>query len=187
MQVSPSAMQENTLQLTAYLLASGFDPARSVLFLQSAVPRHAELCWVLACLATQARLAHLPQYRERAASAQDLGAGLLLYPVLQAADMLLYRATHVPVGADQLQHLQLAGQLVRTFQHRYGCAFPTPRALLPTDGSDRIRSLRDPAKKMSKSDPDPKSRLILTDSDDNIRLKIRKAVTDFNPQVSDQL
>ncbi|XP_047503522.1 tryptophan--tRNA ligase, mitochondrial isoform X1 [Pieris napi] len=183
-QVSPAAMQDNTLQLTAYLLASGLDPARTVLFAQSAVPRHAELCWVLTCLATQARLAHLPQYRERTAGGGDLGAGLLLYPVLQAADVLLYRATHVPVGADQLQHLQLAALLARTFRHRYGPAFPTPRALLPADGSDRVRSLRDPAKKMSKSDPDPKSRIVLGDSDDAVRAKIRKAVTDFTPQVT---
>ncbi|XP_028160550.1 tryptophan--tRNA ligase, mitochondrial [Ostrinia furnacalis] len=180
----PQQLQENVLDLTAYLLASGIDPDRSTLFAQSAVPRHAELCWLLACLATHARLAHLPQYKEKAAATKEVPLGLLLYPVLQAADVLVYRGTHVPVGRDQLQHLQVAAQLVRTFRHRYGPLFPTPRPLLPEDGSDRILSLRDPSKKMSKSDADPKSRILLSDSDDVITKKIRKAVTDFTPQVT---
>ncbi|XP_047026634.1 tryptophan--tRNA ligase, mitochondrial isoform X1 [Helicoverpa zea] len=180
----PQQLQQRVLELAACLLASGVDPERSVVFAQSAVPRHAELCWLLACLATQARLAHLPQYRQKAAALQDVPVGLLLYPVLQAADVLLYGGTHVPVGADQAQHLQLAAQLARSFAHRYGRAFPTPRALLPDDGSDRLRSLRDPSKKMSKSDSDPKSRILLMDPDDVIQMKIRKAVTDFTPQVT---
>lgn len=181
---NPQALQENTLELTAYLLASGVDPERCILFTQSSVPRHTELCWLLACLATQARLAHLPQYKEKSAKIKEVPLGLLLYPVLQAADVLVYRGTHVPVGADQLQHLQVASQLVRTFRHRYGPAFPTPVPLLSEDGSDRLRSLRDPSKKMSKSDSDPKSRILLSDSDDVIHAKIRKAVTDFTPQVT---
>ncbi|XP_060802509.1 tryptophan--tRNA ligase, mitochondrial [Amyelois transitella] len=180
----PAALQENILDLTASMLAAGVQPARSVLWAQSAVPRHAELCWLLACLATHARLAHLPQYKERVEAHKEVGMGLLLYPVLQAADVLLYRARRVCVGADQLQHLQVAAQLVRTFHHRYRRVFPVPRALLPDDGSQRLRSLRDPTKKMSKSDPDPKSRILLTDPDDVITLKIRKAVTDCNPQVT---
>lgn len=173
------------LETCALALASGLDPERSVLFAQSAVPRHAELCWVLACLASQARLAALPQYRERASAHDSVPLGLLLYPVLQAADVLLYAGTHVPVGRDQLQHLQVAAQLARAFRRRHGAAaFPEPRALLAHDGSDRVLSLRDPARKMSKSDPDPKSRVLLTDPDDVIARKIRKAVTDFTPQVT---
>lgn len=123
------------LELTACLLAAGVDPERSVLFTQSSVARHAELCWLLTCLATHARLAHLPQYKEKAAAMKEVPLGLLLYPVLQAADVLVYGGTHVPVGADQLQHLQVASQLVRTFSHRYGRAFPTPRPLLAGDSS----------------------------------------------------
>ncbi|CAH0694388.1 unnamed protein product [Spodoptera exigua] len=180
----PARLQARVLDLAATLLAAGLQPERCVLFVQSAVPRHAELCWLLACLATQARLAHLPQYKEKAATMKEVPLGLLLYPVLQAADVLLYGGTEVPVGADQVQHLQLAAALARTFAHRYGRAFPTPRALLADDGSDRLRSLRDPNKKMSKSDTDPKSRILLTDPDDVIELKIRKAVTDFTPQVT---
>ncbi|KAM3957744.1 tryptophanyl-tRNA synthetase, mitochondrial [Aphomia sociella] len=184
-QARAGALQQRSLELAAFLLASGVDPARSVLFAQSSVPRHAELCWLLACLATQARLQHLPQYRERAAALREVPVGLLLYPVLQAADVLVYGGTHVPVGGDQVQHLQLAAQLVRSFRHRFGCQpFPTPQPLLPEDGSARLRSLRDPSKKMSKSDPDPKSRILLSDSDEVIELKIRKAVTDFTPQVT---
>ncbi|XP_041986265.1 tryptophan--tRNA ligase, mitochondrial isoform X2 [Aricia agestis] len=175
---------EKTLEVAAYLIASGLDPERSVLFVQSAVPRHSELCWILTCMATHARLAHLPQFKEKSATMKEVPMGLLLYPVLQAADILLYRGTHVPAGADQLQHLQVASQLVRTFHHRYGQLFPTPRPILPDELCERIKSLRDPTKKMSKSDSDSKSRILLSDSDDTIKLKIRKAVTDFNPEVS---
>ncbi|CAB3260157.1 unnamed protein product [Arctia plantaginis] len=180
----PAALQENVLDLTACLLASGIDPDRSVLFTQSSVARHSELCWLLTCLATHARLAHLPQYKDKSAKMKEVPLGLLLYPVLQAADVLVYRGTHVPVGVDQLQHLQVASQLVRTFHHRFGRTFPTPKPLLAEDGSDRLLSLRDPSKKMSKSDTDPKSCILLTDSDDTILLKLRKAVTDFTPQVT---
>ncbi|KAG6462000.1 hypothetical protein O3G_MSEX012994 [Manduca sexta] len=180
----PDSLHANTLELTAYLLASGVDPERSIMFVQSSVARHAELCWLLACLATNARLAHLPQYKEKSAKMKEVPIGLLLYPVLQAADVLVYRGTHVPVGIDQLQHLQVAAQLVRTFHHRYGRVFPTPQAILSGDGSERLRSLRDPTKKMSKSDSDPKSRILLSDPDSVIELKVRKAVTDFTPQVT---
>ncbi|XP_063623193.1 tryptophan--tRNA ligase, mitochondrial [Cydia splendana] len=179
-----NALREDTLELAALALASGVCPERGALFVQSAVPRHTELCWLLACLATMARLQALPQFREKSAKLRDVPLGLLLYPVLQAADVLVYRATHVPVGADQLQHLQVASALARQFAHRYGPAFPTPAPLLPDDGSDRIRNLRDPAKKMSKSDPEGKSRILLTDDDAAIALKLRKAVTDFTPEVT---
>ncbi|KAJ2944090.1 hypothetical protein O0L34_g18054 [Tuta absoluta] len=191
--VKGAALQEQILELTALALAAGVDPSRTTLFQQSSVPRHAELCWLLACLCTQARLFHLPQYKEKAAKVSKGGGagegeqvplGLLLYPVLQAADVLLYRATHVPVGADQQQHIQLAAQLARTFTHRYGRAFPVPRAMLPDDGSDRILSLRDPSRKMSKSDRDKRAAILLTDDDATISDKIRKAVTDCEPRVT---
>lgn len=178
------ALQHRVLDTAALLLAAGADPERGAVFTQSAVPRHAELCWVLACVATQARVQHLPQYREKAGRVRDVPLGLLLYPVLQAADVLLYAGTHVPVGRDQLQHLQLAAHLARAFNGRFGAAFPVPRPLLAPDGSDRLLSLRDPTRKMSKSDTDPKSRILLTDTDDEIRRKVRKAVTDFTPQVT---
>lgn len=180
------ALRRRVLQMSAYLLAAGVDPDRSILFVQSSVPRHSELCWVLTCLASYARLSALPQFKEKSAhGSNEFCLGLMAYPVLQAADILIYKASQVPVGADQLQHLQFAAQLVKTFHHKYKCQiFPTPRPLMADDTSMRIRSLRDPIKKMSKSDTDSKSRILLSDSDDVIRRKIRKAVTDFTPHVS---
>lgn len=112
-------------------LAAGWRPERGALYAQSAVGRHAELCWVLACLGTRAQLEALPAFREKAARRRAVPLGLLLYPVLQAADVLLQRATRVPVGADQLPHLHVAAALARSFAARYGPAFPAPRALLP--------------------------------------------------------
>lgn len=180
----PAALQSNILDMTATLLACGVDPEKSILFLQSSVPRHAELCWVLNCLATMARLSHLPQFKEKSQNMKEVPLGLFVYPVLQAADILLYKATHVPVGEDQLQHLQMAQQLVKTFNYKFGKHFPNPHALIADDGSMRLRSLRDPSKKMSKSDPDPKSRILVTDSPDVIMKNIKKAVTDCTPEVT---
>ncbi|KAI8426656.1 hypothetical protein MSG28_005425 [Choristoneura fumiferana] len=120
----PAALQENSLEVAALALAAGWRPERGALYLQSAVGRHAELCWVLTCLGTRARLEALPAFREKAAGRRDVPLGLLLYPVLQAADVLLQRATHVPVGADQLPHLHVAAALARSFAARYGPAFP---------------------------------------------------------------
>lgn len=148
-----------------------------------------------------ARLAHLPQYKEKSAALKDVPLGLFVYPVLQAADIMLYKATHVPVGEDQVQHLQLAQELARMFNKRFGLTFPSVKAIVAgkivsilklglvkswsvlDDHSNRIRSLRDPTKKMSKSDIDPRSRICLDDSPDEIVTKIKKAVTDCTSQV----
>lgn len=171
------------LDAAATLLAAGLDE-RSILYVQSAVPRHAELCWLLTCHATVARVSQLPQYRERASGA-GAGLGVLAYPVLQAADVLLHRGTLVPAGRDQLRHVQLAAHLARAVNRTARRPLlPAPRALLPPPTAARLLSLRDPLRKMSKSDPDPRSRLLLTDSDDEICLKLRKAVTDCEPHVS---
>ncbi|XP_063241742.1 tryptophan--tRNA ligase, mitochondrial isoform X4 [Bacillus rossius redtenbacheri] len=126
----PLQLKKNIYQMTATLLACGIDPEKTILFQQSQVPQHAELCWVLACHSTMARLAHLPQFREKSASLKEVPVGIYVYPVLQAADILLYRSTHVPVGEDQVQHLQLAQQLVKTFNNRYGPTFPSPKAIV---------------------------------------------------------
>ncbi|XP_052860504.1 tryptophan--tRNA ligase, mitochondrial [Anopheles cruzii] len=178
----PEALRHNTLQMTATLLACGIDPSKSTLFLQSAVPQHAELSWILGCLTTMARLTHLPQYKEKSANMKEIPLGLYLYPVLQAADIMLYKATHVPVGEDQIQQLQLAQSLSRAFNNKYGRTFPFCETLV-NDGS-RLKSLRDPAKKMSKSDPDPKSCIMLIDSPDAVLEKIKKSVTDFRSEVT---
>lgn len=180
----PKKLSSNILELTATLLGCGLDPSKIILFQQSTVPAHAELCWCLGCISTMARLAHLPQYKEKSASLKNIPLGLFVYPVLQAADILSYKATHVPVGEDQVQQIQLCQELARIFNHRFGETFPIPHTVITSSEYGRIRSLRDPSKKMSKSDPDEKSRICLTDSPDTIVKNIKKAVTDFTSEVT---
>ncbi|XP_055528358.1 tryptophan--tRNA ligase, mitochondrial [Wyeomyia smithii] len=180
----PEILRHNCLQMAATLLACGIDPMKATLFVQSAVPQHAELSWILGCMTTMARLTHLPQYKEKSAKLKEIPLGLYIYPVLQAADIMLYKATHVPVGEDQVQHLQLAQSLARAFNNRFGTTFPFCEAKVSDDTSSRLKSLRDPAKKMSKSDPDPKSCIMLTDEPKVIQEKIKKSVTDFTSEVT---
>lgn len=167
----------------ASLIACGIDPNTAVLYQQSRVPEHAELNWVLTCLTTMARLTHLPQYKEKSQSLREVPLGLYAYPVLQAADILLYRSTHVPVGEDQRPHIQLAAHLARVFNNRYGETFTLPHSLVADTAAARIRSLRHPDKKMSKSEANPRGRIDLTDTPDIIREKLKKAVTDFTSAV----
>ncbi|XP_053687951.1 tryptophan--tRNA ligase, mitochondrial [Sabethes cyaneus] len=180
----PELLRHNSLQMAATLLACGIDPAKATLFVQSRVSQHAELSWILGCLTTMARLTHLPQYKEKSAKLKEIPLGLYIYPVLQAADIMLYKATHVPVGEDQVQHLQLAQSLARAFNNRFGLTFPFCEAIISDDTSSRLKSLRDPTKKMSKSDPDPKSCIMLTDEPEVIREKVKKSVTDFTSEVT---
>ncbi|XP_067647376.1 tryptophan--tRNA ligase, mitochondrial isoform X2 [Eurosta solidaginis] len=175
----PIALRENIFQMAAAMLACGIDPEKSTLFVQSAVKEHAELSWILGCLTTMARLGHLPQYKEKTRAVKEMPLGLFVYPVLQAADIMLYKATHVPVGEDQVQHIQLTQHLANTFNRIYGNTFPICHAVISDKSAARIRSLRDPSKKMSKSDPDPKAVINLTDDADTIVEKVKKAVTDF--------
>jgi len=169
--------------LTAGLLACGLEPARCTLFLQSSVPQHTQLSWLLACLTTQPRLSQLRTYRDKAAGFAETPLGLYIYPVLQAADILLYKTHEVPVGEDQLQHIQLTQHLAKAFNKQYGQTFPHPKAVVADDASSRLRSLRDPTRKMSKSDPDPRSCVYLTDPPDVLRAKLQKAMTDFTSEV----
>ncbi|CAG9767532.1 unnamed protein product [Ceutorhynchus assimilis] len=180
----PKKLSRNILELTATLLGCGLDPSKVILFQQSMVSAHTELCWCLGCISTMARLAHLPQYKEKSANLKNIPLGLFVYPVLQAADILLYKATHVPVGEDQLQHIQLCQELAKIFNNRFGQTFPMPHTLKISNEYSRIKSLRDPLKKMSKSDPDEKSRICLTDTPDTIVRNIKKAVTDFTSEVT---
>ncbi|XP_055705021.1 tryptophan--tRNA ligase, mitochondrial [Phlebotomus papatasi] len=180
----PIRLRDNILNMTAALLACGIDPKKSTLFLQSDVKQHAELGWILGCHTTMARLGHLPQFKEKSSKIKEIPLGLFVYPVLQAADILLYKASHVPVGEDQVQHLQLAQHLAKTFNTKFGATFPHCHALVANDLSNRIKSLRDPSKKMSKSDSDPKSTIYLTDSPDTVADKVKKAITDFTSEVT---
>lgn len=183
----PRRMQPQIRAMVAALLGAGLDPQRSVLFKQSDVRSHAELAWLLGCITPIGWLNRMTQYKQKAQDARmESALGLLAYPVLMAADILLYRATHVPVGDDQQQHLELARMIASTFNDRFSHAqqlpevFPKPFPAVDADATPlaRVMSLREPAKKMSKSDPSAFSRIELTDSADTIRKKIMKATTD---------
>ncbi|XP_030567558.1 uncharacterized protein LOC115767419 isoform X1 [Drosophila novamexicana] len=181
---NPPLLRENIFTMAATLLACGVDPAQSTLFVQSAVMEHSELNWILNSLTTMPRLAQLPQFKEKSRMVRDVPLGLFVYPVLQAADIMLYKATHVPVGIDQLQHIQLAQHLARNFNTRYGEMFPVCTPMIEENDGSRILSLREPSKKMSKSDQNPKGTINLSDTPDQIKEKIKKAVTDFTSDIS---
>jgi len=178
----PSTLRTNIRTMTASLLACGLDPGRCVLFQQSSVPAHSELCWVLATLCSVPRLGQLTQYKEKAARLKEIPLGLFIYPVLQAADILLYKASAVPVGEDNIQNLQIAQHLAHKFNRSF-CPpttplFPRPEAILPDNTAARLRSLRSPEHKMSKSDPDPLSCIFLSDTPDVLAKKVKTSVTD---------
>ncbi|XP_060655221.1 LOW QUALITY PROTEIN: uncharacterized protein LOC132790633 [Drosophila nasuta] len=181
---NPPMLRDNIFTMAATLLACGIDPAKCTLFVQSAVLEHSELNWILSSLTTMPRLAQLPQFKEKSRQVRDVPLGLYVYPVLQAADIMLYKATHVPVGIDQLQHIQLAQHLARNFNGRYGELFPVCTPVIEQDDGSRVLSLRDVSKKMSKSDPNPKGTINLADSPEQIKEKIKKAVTDFTSDIS---
>ncbi|XP_001353958.3 tryptophan--tRNA ligase, mitochondrial [Drosophila pseudoobscura] len=181
---NPPVLRENIFTMAATLVACGIDPAKSTLFVQSAVLEHCEFNWILSSMTTTPRLAQLPQFKEKSRLVRDIPLGLYVYPVLQAADIMLYKATHVPVGADQLQHIQLAQHLARTFNGRYGEAFPVCHAIIEEGDASRVLSLRDPSKKMSKSEANPKATINLCDPPELIMEKIKKAVTDFTSDIT---
>jgi len=178
----PAGLRQATREIAAAMMAAGIDPARSILFNQSQVPEHAELAWVLECVARIGWLNRMTQFKEKSGKDREgASIGLFAYPVLQAADVLLYKATHVPVGDDQKQHLELARDIATKFNTDYEQEiFPLPEPIVPP-ASPRVRSLRDGSAKMSKSDPSEMSRIALTDTADDIRQKIRKAKTDPEP------
>jgi len=178
--VDPSELRSNIREMAAALIASGIDPAKSTLFQQSAIPAHAELAWILQCSARVGWLNRMTQFKEKSGKSREgASVGLYTYPVLQAADVLLYNATHVPVGEDQKQHLELARDIAIKFNTDYDVdLFVPPEPFVGTGTAARVMSLRDGTMKMSKSDPSDMSRINLTDSDDLISQKIRKAKTD---------
>ncbi|KAL7752255.1 Tryptophan--tRNA ligase, mitochondrial [Sorochytrium milnesiophthora] len=188
---TPVQLSESIVTTASVLLACGIDTSRCALFQQSQVSAHAELAWVLSCTASMGWLSRMTQWKSKFKSAENpldpslgMKLGLYSYPVLQAADILAYRATHVPVGEDQHQHLELARDIAKAFNSTYGTNyFPLPAAMSFTP-TKRIMSLRDPKSKMSKSDPLPASRIELTDSADDIARKIRRSVTDSHKYVS---
>jgi tryptophanyl-tRNA synthetase len=179
----PAQLAAQTREIAAAYLAAGVEPAKAAIFPQSAVRAHAELAWIFNCVARMGWLERMTQFKEKAGKdKQRASVGLFTYPVLQAADILVYKATHVPVGEDQKQHLELARDIAGKFNNDYGAPgfFPLPEPLIQGPGA-RIMSLRDGAAKMSKSDPSDQSRINLTDDPDAIRQKIKRAKTDPEP------
>ena len=173
--VDPKTLRSASRNMALDLLASGIDPDRAILFVQSAVPEHTELAWILGCVTSYGDLTRMTQFKDKSAKQQFVSAGLFTYPVLQAADILLYRATQVPVGEDQVQHLELSRRIARRFNSRFGEFFPEPEPLVGKGA--RIMSLADPSQKMSKSAGDAHYIGVMED-EASIRKKVRAAVTD---------
>jgi tryptophanyl-tRNA synthetase len=178
----PAELRASTREVTAAYIAAGIDPERCIIFNQSMVSAHAELAWLLSCLTPLGWLNRMTQFKEKAGKHRDnAGLGLYAYPVLMAADILGYKATHVPVGEDQKQHLELARDIAGAFNRRYERDFfPLPEPQIFGEAT-RVMSLRDGTKKMSKSDTSDYSRINMTDDHDEIALKIRRAKTDPEP------
>jgi tryptophanyl-tRNA synthetase len=179
---NPAELGAATREVTAAYIAAGIDPERCTIFNQSMVSAHTELAWLLACLTPLGWLNRMTQFKEKAGKEREMaGLGLYAYPVLMAADIILYKATHVPVGEDQKQHVELARDIAGAFNRRYECQFfPLPEPLIFGEGT-RVMSLRDGTRKMSKSDTSDYSRINMTDDADAIALKIRRAKTDPEP------
>ncbi|KAK9371114.1 hypothetical protein V1509DRAFT_636789 [Lipomyces kononenkoae] len=190
----PDKLREYKRTAAALIIACGVNPENCIVYVQSEVPGHAELCWILSCFSDFGYLNRMTQWKSKMnlnasssvtddAAVQSLRLGLFAYPVLQAADVLLYKATHVPVGEDQVQHLELTRHIGKRFNSAYDTdVFPLPKVLLtPTP---RVMSLRDPAKKMSKSDPAEYSRIMINDPPEVVRAKIKRAVTDGDKSVT---
>ncbi|MEY4237695.1 MAG: tryptophan--tRNA ligase [Pseudomonadota bacterium] len=185
----PAELASNTREMVAALVACGIDPDRSILFNQAQVPQHAELQWLLNGTARMGWLNRMTQWKDKAGKNREgASVALFTYPVLQAADVLLYQATHVPVGEDQKQHLELARDIAQKFNNDFGAGeeiFTLPDPIIPAEAA-RIMSLRDGSAKMSKSDPSDMSRINLTDDADTIMGKVKKAKTDPEPLPSDK-
>lgn len=175
----PQKLRKQTNELFAMLLALGLDPDKGIVFIQSQVPTHAQLGWILNCYTQFGELSRMTQFKDKASQHKDnVNAGLFTYPCLMAADILLYQADIVPVGADQKQHLEITRDIAERFNGIYGNVFTVPEAYIPKTGAARVMSLQDPSRKMSKSDPNPKGAVYLTDAPETIMKKFKSAVTD---------
>ncbi|WP_027417314.1 tryptophan--tRNA ligase [Aneurinibacillus terranovensis] len=173
----PELLRQYTMELAAMYLSIGINPEKSILFIQSQVPQHAELGWLMQCTGYIGELERMTQYKEKSTGKDIVTGGLLTYPALMAADILLYNTTHVPVGEDQKQHLEFTRDMADRFNKKYGETFVIPEPMIQQFGG-RIMSLDDPAKKMSKSNPNAGSYIALLDEPKEVEKKIKRAVTD---------
>ena len=179
----PAALRKKVRESAAMLLACGVDPARAVLFVQSHVPAHTELAWILSCYTQFGELSRMTQFKDKSKKhPENINVGLFTYPVLQAADILLYNADLVPIGHDQKQHVEICRDIALRFNGLYGDVFVIPESYFPKIGG-RVMSLQDPATKMSKSDENDNAKIMLTDEPDAIIRKFKRAVTDSDNEV----
>ncbi len=179
----PKKLRQQTMELYAMLLAIGLDPNKGILFVQSHVPAHSQLAWLLNCYTQFGELSRMTQFKDKSAQHSDnVNAGLFTYPCLMAADILLYQADVVPVGADQKQHVEICRDIANRFNGVYGNVFTVPEPVIQKNGA-RVMSLADPTRKMSKSDPNPKGTVYLTDEPNVIMKKFKSAVTDSEMSV----
>ncbi len=178
----PADLRERTLDLAAMLFATGLDPDRSTVFVQSHVTAHAEAAWLLSAVASYGQLGRMTQFKEKGARQEFVSAGLFTYPVLMAGDILLYQTTHVPIGDDQRQHLELARDIAERFNARLGHTFTVPEGIYPEVGA-RIMDLQEPTRKMSTTGGTTQGTLLLLDSPDVVRRKVKSAVTDSGTEV----
>ncbi len=182
----PKELREQTYRAVATYIAAGINPEHATLFVQSQVPEHAELAWLLNCYSYMGELGRMTQFKDKSQkTGENIAVGLFTYPVLMAADILLYDTDLVPVGADQKQHIELTRDVAIRMNNLYGeDLFRIPKPMIAEVGA-KIMSLQDPTSKMSKSDPDPNASVYLTDSDDVIRKKLKRAVTDSGTEITD--
>ena len=179
----PKELAERTLDMATYLIACGLDPQRCSIFVQSQVPQHTYLAWILECNASMGELSRMTQFKDKGKGNDSVKVGLFTYPVLMAADILIYNADLVPVGDDQRQHLELARNIAMRFNSKYGTTFTVPQAQVPPLGA-RVMDLQDPTKKMSKSSSSPQGIILLSDDPATIDKKIKRAVTDNDSLVN---
>lgn len=180
----PAGFRKHARELMMLYIAAGIDPEKNCLYLQSSVPCHAELAWILDCFTYMGELQRMTQFKDKSAKhADNVNAGLFTYPVLMAADILLYQTDVVPVGVDQLQHLEITRDIAQRFNSIYGDVFTIPEAYVGKIGA-KIMSLQDPAKKMSKSDENPNASIYLMDDPDTIRRKCKRAITDSEATIA---
>ena len=179
----PALLRRHTLELAALYIACGLDPEKCALYVQSMVPQHAELCWTLNTVTYVGEMQRMTQFKDKSAKhADNINMGLMDYPVLMAADILLYLADYVPVGADQTQHVEIARDIAIRFNNRYGETFRVPQALIVKQGA-KIMSLQEPTKKMSKSDENINASVYLSDDKDTVIRKFKRAVTDSDTRI----
>ena len=181
--IDPKLRKQQSLQAFALLLACGIDPEKSLIFVQSHVPTHAEMGWILACCSQFGELSRMTQFKDKSAKhPENINAGLFTYPSLMAGDILLYQADYVPVGADQTQHLEFTRDIATRFNHVYGETFKLPEGYFPKLGA-RVMSLQEPTSKMSKSDTNPNATISILDEENVIIKKFKRAVTDSEMEV----